>query len=302
MKLGFFTMPLHPVGRDWRQTLAEDREAILLAEQLGFEEAFIGEHLTDLAETITSCLIFIASLARDTTRIKLGSGTVNLPNNHPVQVASKAAMLDHMLEGRFIFGIGPGGLRSDMEVCGNLDLDRNAMFVESINHILALWAGEPPYNLKGQFWNISTERTLLPQTPEGRVLLQLEHFGAEQAAALVWVNPQHVGEPPDEQRGTSENALAMRWYARQGTADVHLFGHWGEHTHASVGAALAWVAGDELELPTLPHGLEAGRPLVVRNLTHGTQLDVRHDLDARAIAIAKSGGLLRYAAEFREEG
>ena len=63
----------------------------------------------------------------------------------------------------------------------------------------------------------------------------------------------------------------------------------------------AFAAGDELELPTLPHGLEAGRPLVVRNLTHGTQLDVRHDLDARSIAIAKSGGLLRYAAEFREE-
>ena len=34
MKLGYFTMPLHPVGRDWRQTLAEDREAVLLAERL----------------------------------------------------------------------------------------------------------------------------------------------------------------------------------------------------------------------------------------------------------------------------
>jgi aconitate hydratase len=63
----------------------------------------------------------------------------------------------------------------------------------------------------------------------------------------------------------------------------------------------AFAAGDELELPTLPHGLEPGRPLVVRNLTHGTQLDVRHDLDARSIAIAKSGGLLRYAAAFRKE-
>lgn len=63
----------------------------------------------------------------------------------------------------------------------------------------------------------------------------------------------------------------------------------------------SFAAGDELELPTLPHGLDPGRPLVVRNLTRGTQLDVRHDLDARAIAIAKSGGLLRYAAAFRAE-
>jgi aconitate hydratase len=61
------------------------------------------------------------------------------------------------------------------------------------------------------------------------------------------------------------------------------------------------AAGDELELPALPHGLEPSRPLVVRNLTHGTQLDVRHELDARAVAVARSGGLLRYAAEFRDE-
>ena len=102
-------MPLHPLGRDWRQTLEEDREAILLAEKLGFEEAFIGEHVTDLAETITSCLIFIASLARDTSHIRLGSGTVNLANRHPAATAAEIAMVDTMLAGRFILGVGPGG-------------------------------------------------------------------------------------------------------------------------------------------------------------------------------------------------
>src|SRR5438045_8691986 len=83
MKLGFFTMPLHPVGRDWRQTLAEDREAILLAEELGFEEAFIGEHVTDLDETITSCLLFLATLALDTSRLKTGPATDNPAKRHP---------------------------------------------------------------------------------------------------------------------------------------------------------------------------------------------------------------------------
>jgi hypothetical protein len=123
MKLGFFTMPMHPPGRDYTQTLKEDREAVLLADRLGYCEAFIGEHITDVCETIPSCLTFIASVAHETQRIRLGSGTVNLPNNHPAQVAAHVAMVDHMLEGRFIFGIGPGGLRSDMEACGNLDAD-----------------------------------------------------------------------------------------------------------------------------------------------------------------------------------
>src|SRR5262245_15573455 len=170
MKLGFFTMPLHPVGRDWRQTLAEDREAVLLAEQLGFEEAFIGEHLTDLAETITSCLIFIATLARDTKRIKLGSGTVNVSNRHPAATAAEIAMVDTLLEGRFILGVGPGGLPSDAEMMQTMDEDRNAIFVEAMDHMIALWTKEPPYNLQGKRWRLSTERTWTPDLGMGGML------------------------------------------------------------------------------------------------------------------------------------
>ena len=40
-------MPLHPLGRTWAETLREDREAVILADRLGFHDAFIGEHLTD---------------------------------------------------------------------------------------------------------------------------------------------------------------------------------------------------------------------------------------------------------------
>ena len=170
MKLGFFTMPMHPPGRNYTQTLKEDREAILLADRLGFSEAFIGEHTTDVCETIPSCLSFIASVAHDARQIRLGSGTVNLPNSHPAQVAAHVAMIDHMLEGRFVFGIGPGGLRSDWEAFGNLDQDRNAMFVEAIDHILALWSGDAPYRLKGRFWDITTEKTIIAEAGQGVML------------------------------------------------------------------------------------------------------------------------------------
>jgi len=170
VKLGYFTMPLHPVGKDWRQTLAEDREAVLLADRLGYEEAFIGEHVTDLAETITSCLIFIATLARDTKNIRLGSGTVNLANRHPAATAAEIAMVDTLLEGRFILGVGPGGLRSDAEMFGGLDADRNALFLESVEHMIALWTQDPPYRLKGKIWNLTTERTWIPDLGQGAML------------------------------------------------------------------------------------------------------------------------------------
>jgi alkanesulfonate monooxygenase SsuD/methylene tetrahydromethanopterin reductase-like flavin-dependent oxidoreductase (luciferase family) len=167
MKLGFFTMPIHPLGKDWRQSLREDREAFILADELGFTEAYAGEHATDQAENITSCAMFLATLAGATKQIRLGTGTVNMPNSHPVAVASQIAMLDHLLDGRFNFGISPGGLLSDAEAFGNLDADRNEMFLECINHVLAIWSGEPPYHLKGKYWNVSIERHLMPEIGQG---------------------------------------------------------------------------------------------------------------------------------------
>jgi alkanesulfonate monooxygenase SsuD/methylene tetrahydromethanopterin reductase-like flavin-dependent oxidoreductase (luciferase family) len=180
--------------------LKEDREAFLLADELGFTEAYVGEHVTDKAENITSCVAFLAWIAAATRQIKLGTGTVNLPNAHPATVAASIAMLDHMLEGRLIFGISPGGLLSDAELYGNLDADRNAMFLEAINQVLAIWAGEPPYNIEGKFWNISTQRTLMKEVGQGFMgrPLQLPHppivvtavapfsKGVTEAAARGW--------------------------------------------------------------------------------------------------------------------
>src|SRR3981081_3257006 len=104
MKLGFFTMPMHPLDKDWRQCLKEDREAFLLADELGYTEAYVGEHTTDKAENITSCIAFLAWIAAATKRIKLGTGTINMPNSHPAAVAASLAMLDHILECRWTVG------------------------------------------------------------------------------------------------------------------------------------------------------------------------------------------------------
>lgn len=170
MDLSFFTMPIHPVGKSVTQSLKEDREAFILADELGFVEGYCGEHTTDLAEVITSTVAFMASLAYDTKNIRLGTGTVNMPNSHPARVAAEIAMLDHMLEGRLNFGISPGGLMSDAEIFGNLKKDRNAMFIECINMVLKIWEGEGPYNLKGEFFDITTAETMIPEIGQGSVI------------------------------------------------------------------------------------------------------------------------------------
>src|SRR6202165_895028 len=162
MRLGYFTMPVHPMHRDWAETLKEDRQAIILADKLGFHDAFMGEHLTDACENITNSMMFLASLIPETKQIKLATGTTNLSHMHPVLIAVQAAMFDHLSEGRFIFGVSPGALTTDAEALGNLEQDRNKMFAESIDVILAIWERDPPYDIDfpDNRFKVSTARTM----------------------------------------------------------------------------------------------------------------------------------------------
>src|SRR4051794_26248064 len=165
MRLGFFTMPLHPRSRAPAETLQEDREAVILADRLGYYDAFVGEHLTDPEENVTSSFIFLASVLAETKTIKLGTGTSNLSHSHPVLIAAHAAMFDHLAKGRFIFGVSPGALASDAEALGIFDLDRNKLFQESIDVILQIWEREAPYDidLADNRFKVSTARTMLPE-------------------------------------------------------------------------------------------------------------------------------------------
>jgi alkanesulfonate monooxygenase SsuD/methylene tetrahydromethanopterin reductase-like flavin-dependent oxidoreductase (luciferase family) len=220
MKLGYFTMPLHPPGRPWVETLREDREAILMCDRLGYTEAYVGEHATDAAETITSCATFLATLVHATKSIKLGTGTLNLPNSHPVTVATTVAMLDNLLEGRFIMGISPGGLPSDMEAFENLGKDRGKMFLECINHVLAIWAGEPPYDIQGEIWNVSTAKTQILDIGQG---IMLKPFQKPHPPIVVTaVEPFSKGVTAAAARGwdpISANFLLPQWVKS----------HWGRY-------------------------------------------------------------------------
>jgi alkanesulfonate monooxygenase SsuD/methylene tetrahydromethanopterin reductase-like flavin-dependent oxidoreductase (luciferase family) len=200
MDLGFFTMPIHPLDKDWRLSLQQDREAFILADELGFTEAYCGEHTTDKAENITSCTLFLATLVGHIKQMRLGTGTVNMPNTHPARVAGEIAMLDHLLDGKLNFGISPGGLPSDAEAFGTFDKNRLEMFVECIDQVLQIWATEPPYDIVGKYWSVSTARTLIADIGQGIIPkpLQLPHppivctvvapysKGVTQAAARGW--------------------------------------------------------------------------------------------------------------------
>jgi alkanesulfonate monooxygenase SsuD/methylene tetrahydromethanopterin reductase-like flavin-dependent oxidoreductase (luciferase family) len=123
-------------------------------------------------------------------------------------------MLDHMLQGRFIFGISPGGLMSDAEVFGNYKKDRNAIFLESINMVLDIWKGEAPYNLTGQFFSISTENTKIPEIGQGTIIKPFQK--PHPPIVVTAVAPHSKGVTEAAKRGwtpISANFLLPEWVA-----------------------------------------------------------------------------------------
>jgi alkanesulfonate monooxygenase SsuD/methylene tetrahydromethanopterin reductase-like flavin-dependent oxidoreductase (luciferase family) len=187
MRLGYFTMPLHPAHRAPSQTLQEDREAVILADKLGFYDAFVGEHLTEKSENVTNSFIFLATLVHATERIKLATGTSNLSHSHPALIASHAAMFDHLSRGRFIFGVSPGALRSDAEALGLLDEDRNKLFADAVDVILAIWERNPPYDIDfpGNRFKVTTAKTRIPEINRGELYKPYQKPRPEIVGAVV---------------------------------------------------------------------------------------------------------------------
>ena len=163
MKLGMFMMPLHHPKRNLTEALEEDLQTVVDADALGWDEMWVGEHYTATTEPVTSSLVFMARAIERTSRIKLCAGVLNLPQNHPVRAAGDAALFDHLSRGRFIMGIGPGGLPSDQEAFRTDPPEsRGERMLECLDMMLSLWREEPPYRLHGKYWSIDIERHVHP--------------------------------------------------------------------------------------------------------------------------------------------
>jgi alkanesulfonate monooxygenase SsuD/methylene tetrahydromethanopterin reductase-like flavin-dependent oxidoreductase (luciferase family) len=186
VNLGMFLQPIHPVPRDQGGIYSECEEKIILADKLGFSEVWVGEHYSASTEPITNPLIFLASLIHRTKRIRLGCGTINLPNHHPAMVAGDIALFDHLSGGRLLFGVGPGGLATDHELFGTQDFaNRGEATFEALEMIEKLWVSEPPIDIRGKYWTIKVEKNILPHMGVGRLTRPLQKPGPPVATSAV---------------------------------------------------------------------------------------------------------------------
>ncbi|WP_244482030.1 LLM class flavin-dependent oxidoreductase, partial [Bradyrhizobium pachyrhizi] len=162
MELGYFTMPSHPPecglkeGHDW------DLKTLRWLDELGYQEAWIGEHHTAPWEPHPSPDLLVAQALLQTKNLRIGPGGFLLPYHHPAELANRVAMLDHLSNGRLNFGVAASGLPSDwamFNVDGMSGQNRD-MTREALEIILKMWSEPGPWTHKGKYWTVSKPDTM----------------------------------------------------------------------------------------------------------------------------------------------
>ena len=145
LRFGIFMAPFHaPAGQNPTAALARDVATIKLLDELGYDEAWIGEHHSCGTEIIASPEIFIAHVAAQTAHIKLGTGVLSLPYHNPLWVADRAILLDHLTRGRFMLGLGPGALPTDAAMIGIEPAEQRQALEEDTEVLVHLLTKDEP--------------------------------------------------------------------------------------------------------------------------------------------------------------
>jgi limonene 1,2-monooxygenase len=161
LRFGIFLAPFHPAGQNPTLAIERDLELIVRLDELGYDEAWIGEHHSAGFEIIASPEVFIAAASQRTTHIRLGTGVSSLPYHHPLMLADRMVLLDHLTRGRVMLGVGPGALPSDAYMMGIDPARQREMMEESLEAMIALLTDDEPVNMVTDWFTLRDARLQL---------------------------------------------------------------------------------------------------------------------------------------------
>jgi limonene 1,2-monooxygenase len=160
MRFGIFMAPFHaPTGQNPTAAYARDLATIQLLDELGYDEAWIGEHHSGGVELIPAPEIFIAHAAAQTRYIKLGAGVISLPYHNPLWVADRMILLDHLTRGRAMMGVGPGALPTDAAMIGIDPLDQRAALEQDFEVLMHLLRSDEPISIETSRYKLVEARS-----------------------------------------------------------------------------------------------------------------------------------------------
>ncbi len=168
LDFGIFAQPAWRPHTNWTLALDQMVEEAQLADKLGFDEYWVGEHHSGGHETVPLPEMQLARIAQVTDRIKLMPATVNLPYDihDPFAVAERLAFLDQISHGRTILGFGGGALMSDMEMFNATDDEMKDRMWEAIDVIETYLDAEEPTDYDGEFYQYEARMVQFPTYQE----------------------------------------------------------------------------------------------------------------------------------------
>ena len=233
MKFGLFYEWPNPSLRDWKTLFEEGVEQIQYSEEMGFDFCLIAEHHFSNYGNSPAPLLQALHIGQRTKRLKIATAVLVLPIWHPLRLAEEVAVLDNLIDGRFICGVGRGYQPHEMGRFG-VELDESRQrFNETLEVMVQAWTRDESFTYAGEYVNVPDPVT-------------------------VWPKPMQKPHPPLWVAGTSVETMEMaaRWDMMPVTTG--LLGADGVRAHLSslVHARLELgkpIAGLELGLQSITH-------------------------------------------------
>ena len=222
MKFSFFMMPCHHPSENPALAFQRDIALVHLADRLGFDEFYIGEHHSGGWETMPAPEMALAMAAANARRIRLGTSVFSAPFHHPFHLAERMCFLDHLTHGRAILGVGPCSLVTDQKLFNMEQGQLYPMLHEAIDVIARLLEADEPISHEGRFWQFKDLRLQLRSFQQPRLPLALPSAATPANLDLIgrhnmiWMCPAGRNNP-----GNTPGGLADRWaMVEKGAASV----------------------------------------------------------------------------------
>ena len=202
MEFGLFSLFDFFRGKqDEVQYFQDTLDLSILAEELGFDSVWFGEEHFYSFGICPSPQIFLTAVARETSRIRLGTAISLLPFENPLRKAEDFAMLDILSNGRLNFGVGRGIIPQHFEGFCVDPAESRGRYEESLEIIRRAWT-EDPFGYQGEFWQVPSlslgpKPVQKPHPPIYRGTISKESFeGAGVVGDNAFIVPWLTGPHP----------------------------------------------------------------------------------------------------------
>jgi alkanesulfonate monooxygenase SsuD/methylene tetrahydromethanopterin reductase-like flavin-dependent oxidoreductase (luciferase family) len=190
MQFGTFHLVGSPEMAPPAERFKETIEQVALADELGFDYAWIAEHHFSNYGYSVNPLILIARLAPVAPRLRFGQAVIVTPFWHPIRLAEDIALTDHLTDGRLDLGLGRGYQPMEFRGLGLESEESRSMFLEQLELMRKAWS-EDDFTHDGRYWQLREPLTVLPrplQQPHPPIWMAIQSL-----PTLDWVASQGFG-------------------------------------------------------------------------------------------------------------